>query len=502
MLGADLQRSPFNGTTGAWLKRLEQSTDISTRRLSVFAKIKKGQKHEYPWPEDIDSNLESGHLSYLSRFKPLNEKQKPVTLAFEKPLVELEKQIVDVRKVADETSMAFTDQINLLESKYQKAVKDLYTQLTPIQLLHIVRHPNRPTFLDYVLNITDKWVELHGGRAGYDDPAIVIGLHYWKALHMMRYADHHGFPIITFIDTPGAFADLRSKELGQGEAIAFNLRAMFGVKVPIVTVVIGEGGSGRALAIGCANKLYMLENSVFYVAGNYLVLRILIQLGLQNRKFVVMKTMEELGGMDKDSLLNQQHMKFRLLGGFVEGEPVEPEIKRNMKKKEADVSQVTADMEMEIESLKKAAREAKGKSPVSAISTETIEKLRQEVDKEMINASVSMGLQENLETLKLEVSKSPDAPDETVSPALKDRIERLVQEFKHNLYRPGSFIGLKQKLDMLSEVNRLQEKSGKGERLKKVINEKTPRAAEGEDGGVEKSTRGGGKGRAVGSRSD
>ncbi|CAL9112473.1 unnamed protein product, partial [Musa textilis] len=381
-----------------------------------------------------------------------------------------------VRKVADETSMAFTDQINLLESKYQKAVKDLYAQLTPIQLLHIVRHPNRPTFLDYVLNITDKWVELHGGRAGYDDPAIVIGIEsvdgksymlighqkgrntkehiqhqefntriltlhiYWKALHMMRYADHHGFPIITFIDTPGAFADLRSKELGQGEAIAFNLRAMFGVKVPIVTVVIGEGGSGRALAIGCANKLYMLENSVFYVAGIH-------QYKLYEIVYIVPSN--ELGGMDKDSLLNQQHMKFQLLGGFVEGEPVEPEIKRNMKKKEADVSQVTADMEMEIESLKKAAREAKGKSPVSAISTETIEKLRQEVDKEMINASVSMGLQENLETLKLEVSKSPDAPDETVSPALKDRIERLVQEFKHNLYRPGSFIGLKQKLDML-----------------------------------------------------
>ncbi|RWV99655.1 hypothetical protein GW17_00037429 [Ensete ventricosum] len=82
---------------------------------------------------------------------------------------------------------------------------------------------------------------------------------YRKALRMMRYADHHGFPIITFIATPEAFADLRSEELGRGEAIAFNLRAMFGVKVPIVTAVIDEGGSGGALAIGCANKLYMLE---------------------------------------------------------------------------------------------------------------------------------------------------------------------------------------------------------------------------------------------------
>ncbi|XP_064955321.1 acetyl-coenzyme A carboxylase carboxyl transferase subunit alpha, chloroplastic-like [Musa acuminata AAA Group] len=275
----------------------------------------------------------------------------------------------EVHKVADEIIMDFTDQINLLESKYQKAVKDLYTQLTPVQLLHIACHPNRPTFLDHVLNITDKWVELHGGCAAYDDPAIVLGIEsidgksymlighrkgrntkehiqrnfgmltphgYWKTLHMMKYADHHGFPIITFIDTPGAFSDLRSEELGQGKAIAFNLRAMFGVKIPIVTVVIGEGGSGGALAIGCANKLYMLENSVFYVASPEACAAILWKTSQEAPK--------ELGGMDKDSLLNMQHMKFWVLGGFVEGEHVEPEIKLNMKKKEADVPQVTADI--------------------------------------------------------------------------------------------------------------------------------------------------------------
>ena len=106
----------------------------------------------------------------------------------------------------------------------------------------------------------------------------------------------------------------------------------------------------------------------------------------------------------------------------------------------------------------------------------------------MSNAFISIGLQEKLKTLKLEVSKSPDTPNETVSPTLKDKIERLVQEFKHNLYRPGSFMGLKQKLDMLEEIHRLQEKSGKGERPKKAMDEKTPRATEGEDGGVEKST--------------
>ncbi|CAL9749179.1 unnamed protein product [Musa acuminata subsp. burmannicoides] len=303
---------------------------------------------------------------------------------------------IQVHKVADEIIMDFTDQINLLESKYQKAVKDLYTQLTPIQLLHIACHPNRPTFLDHILNITDKWVELHGGCAAYDDPAIVLGIEsidgksymlighqkgrntkehiqhnfgmltphgYWKTLHMMKYADHHGFPIITFIDTPGAFSDLRSEELGQGKAIAFNLRAMFGVKIPIVTVVIGAGGSGGALAIGCANKLYMLENSVFYVASPEACAAILWKTsqeapkaaeklkntatklcnlkitdgiipellggahidpshgGICSLQFFACViwfycVIQELGGMDKDSLLNMRHMKFWVLGIF------------------------------------------------------------------------------------------------------------------------------------------------------------------------------------------
>ncbi|KAJ8433637.1 hypothetical protein Cgig2_026817 [Carnegiea gigantea] len=180
------------------------------------------------------------------------------------------------------------------------ALTKLYRNLTPIQRLNIARHPNRPTCLDHVFNITEKFLELHGDRAGYDDPAMVTGLGtidgraymfiglqkgrntkeniernfgmptphgYRKALRMMKYADHHGFPIITFIDTPGAFADVKSEELGQGEAIAQNLRTMFGLEVPIVSIVIGEGGSGGALAIGCANILLMLENAVFYVAS-------------------------------------------------------------------------------------------------------------------------------------------------------------------------------------------------------------------------------------------
>ncbi|MBA0580744.1 hypothetical protein Gorai_022950 [Gossypium raimondii] len=298
---SDLLRSSSSSVTGIPLKTLGKVRFVVKRRdVIVAAKMRKMKKHEYPWPADPHPNVKGGVLTHLSHFKPLKEKLKPVTLDFEKPLDDVEKKIVDVRKMANETGLDFSDQIISLENKYQQALKELYLHLTPIQRVNIARHPNRPTFLDHVFNITDKFVELHGDRAGYDDPAIVTGIGtidgrrymfigqqkgrntkeniqrnfgmptphgYRKALRMMYYADHHGFPIVTFIDTPGAYADLKSEELGQGEAIAHNLRTMFGLKVPIVSIVIGEGGSGGALAIGCANKLLMLENAVFYVAS-------------------------------------------------------------------------------------------------------------------------------------------------------------------------------------------------------------------------------------------
>ncbi|KAH0683055.1 hypothetical protein KY289_020807 [Solanum tuberosum] len=130
-----------------------------------------------------------------------------------------------------------------------------------------------------------KWVELHGDRAGYDDPTMmsdigsIEGRSYlfighqlcndnllW-ALRMMKYVDHRAFPIVTFVDTPRVFADLRSEELGQGEPIAPNLKAMFGLRVPIITIVTNKGGSCKTLVIGCANKWLVLENSAFYVAS-------------------------------------------------------------------------------------------------------------------------------------------------------------------------------------------------------------------------------------------
>ena len=187
-----------------------------------------------------------------------------------------------------------------LEARARQLRKDTYARLTPTQRLAVARHPNRPTFLDIALNISDKFVELHGDRAGLDDPAMVCGLAsmdgvsfmfighqkgrntkeniyrnfgmpqpngYRKALRFMRHADHFGFPIVTFVDTPGAFAGKSAEESGQGEAIAVNLREMFGFRVPILSVVIGEGGSGGALANGCANHNLIMEHSVYYVAS-------------------------------------------------------------------------------------------------------------------------------------------------------------------------------------------------------------------------------------------
>ncbi|KAJ0053381.1 hypothetical protein Pint_00396 [Pistacia integerrima] len=544
---------------------------LNRKKFGVVAKIKIGKKHEYPWPDDIDPNISSGHLTYLSHFKPLTEKPKPVTLPFEKPLVDLEKKIIEVRRMAGDTGLDFSEQIEALEKKYQQALKDLYTHLTPIQRLSIARHPNRPTVLDHILNITEKWVELHGDRAGYDDPAIVTGIGsmegkrymfighqkgrntnenifrnfamptphgYRKALRMMKYADHHGFPIITFVDTPGAFADLKSEELGQGEAIAHNLRTMFGLKVPIISVVTGEGGSGGALAIACANKLFMLENSAFYPLACYdftfsfviirhvslVVLshcsvslispeacaailwkssqaapkaaeklritaqehyRLKIADGIipeplggahsdpawasQQIKLTIIEAMEELTKMDTEALLRHRMLKFRSIGGFQEGIPVEPERKRNMKPSEVNMLKAS-DIESDLENLKKKIMEAK--IPSDPITSQAIEKLRQDVDEEITNAFISMGLQEKLESVKLAISKAPG--NQPLDQNLKEKVDKIMQEFRHNLSQPGTYLGLKQKLEKLHTVNKLIEVKEKSEKLKEKINQKVP----------------------------
>lgn len=386
----------------------------SRRRMATQAKLKRGGRKtpdkEYPWPQKLKpEDLMGSPLPLLSRFKPLPIKPKPVPLPFELPLVDIQKKIQEVRDLANNTGMDFSVQLSELQEKYDEVRKDLYSQLSPVQRLSVARHPNRPTCLDHVLNITDKWLELHGDRAGYEDPALITGIGkmdgmsfmfvghqkgrntkeniyrnfamptpngYRKALRMMQHAEHHGFPILTFVDTPGAYAGIQAEERGQGEAIAKNLREMFGLKVPIITTVIGEGGSGGALAIGCCDKMLMLENAVYYVASPEAcaailwktaaaapkateALRItaheLMKLDVvdevitepiggahsdpfttsMNMKEAIIKHMRELLKLQPERLLAQRVGKFRKIGSVQEGIKLDPRVKRNMKPREA-----------------------------------------------------------------------------------------------------------------------------------------------------------------------
>ncbi|KAM3325621.1 acetyl-coenzyme A carboxylase carboxyl transferase subunit alpha, chloroplastic isoform X1 [Capsicum chacoense] len=552
---SDLLRSSRNGVCGVPLKALGRARLGSKKRdFTVSAKVRKVKKHEYPWPEDPDHNVKGGVLSHLSPFKPLKEKQKPVTLDFEKPLMDLQKKIIDVQKMANETGLDFSDQIISLENKYLQALKDLYTHLTPIQRVNIARHPNRPTFLDHVFNITEKFVELHGDRAGYDDPAIVTGLGtingrsymfmghqkgrntkeniqrnfgmptphgYRKALRMMYYADHHGFPIITFIDTPGAYADLKSEELGQGEAIAHNLRTMFGLKVPIISIVMGEGGSGGALAIGCANKLLMLENAVFYVASPEACAAILwktakaspkaaeklkitaqelcrLQIAdgsipeplggahadpywtSQQIKIAIEESMDELTKMDTQELLRHRMLKYRKLGGFQEGVPIDPKRKVNMKKKEVPILPPgIPDVELvdEVEKLKQEilkAKESTGKIPELGLN-EMIKKLRREIDFEFSEAAKAFGLEEKFAMVREEFAKTRNSNDQSIHPVLKEKLDQLKDEFNRNISAAPNYASLKNKIDMLqemSEAQKLSEKNSKVNKLKEEINKR------------------------------
>lgn len=226
--------------------------------------------------------------------------KKPFLLEFEKPLAELQERIERIRELAEESSVDISSQIRQLETKYVQLRDEIFSSLTPAQRLQLARHPRRPSTLDYIQAICDEWIELHGDRRGKDDPALVGGVGklagipvvllghqkgrdtkdnvarnfgmaapggYRKAMRLMEHANRFGMPIISFIDTPGAWAGLEAEELGQGEAIAYNLREMFRLDVPIICTVIGEGGSGGALGIGVSDRLMMFEHAVYYVAS-------------------------------------------------------------------------------------------------------------------------------------------------------------------------------------------------------------------------------------------
>ncbi len=217
---------------------------------------------------------------------------------FEKPIIELEKKIEDLKKFSSSDAMNVTDEIHSLQKKLDQARKDIYGNLSPWQRVQIARHPQRPYTLDYVKLVTDGFIEFAGDRLFSNDQAIVTGLAlmdgrtvaivghqkgrdtkenllrnfgsahpegYRKAFKLMKIAEKFKFPVVSFIDTPGAYPGIGAEQRGQAEAIAYNLRAMSELETPIVVIIIGEGGSGGALGIGVGDEILMMENSYYSV---------------------------------------------------------------------------------------------------------------------------------------------------------------------------------------------------------------------------------------------
>jgi acetyl-CoA carboxylase carboxyl transferase subunit alpha len=222
----------------------------------------------------------------------------PVHLEFERDIVELQKQIDGLLRKAEEKGLDVTDEVRILGRKLEVLREEIFKNLSPLEQVQVARHIRRPYTLDYVSRIFTDWIELFGDRAFRDDGAVVGGWArfdgdsvmvighqkgrdmkenlwrnfgsphpegYRKALRLMKQAEKFGRPVITFIDTPGAYPGVGAEERGQAEAIARNLREMARLKVPIISVVIGEGGSGGALALGVTNRILMLEHSIYSV---------------------------------------------------------------------------------------------------------------------------------------------------------------------------------------------------------------------------------------------
>jgi acetyl-CoA carboxylase carboxyl transferase subunit alpha len=222
----------------------------------------------------------------------------PNYLDFEQPIAELEAKIEELRYVGDDTEVNIGEEITKLQEKSRSLTKSIFSKLTPWQTSKLARHPMRPYTLDYVDRIFSDFQELHGDRSFADDPAIVGGIArldgmpvmiighqkgrdtkenirrnfgmprpegYRKALRLMKMAERFRMPVITFIDTPGAYPGVDAEERGQSEAIARNLFVMADLKTPIICTVIGEGGSGGALAIGVGDRVMMLEYSTYSV---------------------------------------------------------------------------------------------------------------------------------------------------------------------------------------------------------------------------------------------
>lgn len=219
-------------------------------------------------------------------------------LDFEKPIFDLENKLKDMKQLAANSGVDVSDAVKSLEDKIDNLKKETFTNLTRWQRVQLSRHPDRPYTLDYIYELTDDFIELHGDRNIADDKAMVGGFGtidgqtvmfvgqqkgrntkqrqyrnfgmanpegYRKALRLFKLAEKFNKPIVTFIDTPGAFPGLEAEERGQAEAIARNLKEMFMLKVPVICIIIGEGASGGAIGIGVGDKVFMLENTWYSV---------------------------------------------------------------------------------------------------------------------------------------------------------------------------------------------------------------------------------------------
>ena len=221
-----------------------------------------------------------------------------MSLDFEKPIIELEKKLNQMKEIAAKSGKSLDKEALGLEEKIIELKKEIFSNLTRWQKVQLSRHPNRPYFLDYVYKITNEFIELHGDRVAKDDKAMVGGIAdidgksvvligqqkgrstkdrqyrnfgmsnpdgYRKALRIMKIAEKFNMPVICLIDTPGAYPGLEAEERGQAEAIAKNIQEMSTLKVPVICIVIGEGASGGALGIGVGDKVYMMEYTWYSV---------------------------------------------------------------------------------------------------------------------------------------------------------------------------------------------------------------------------------------------
>ena len=316
-------------------------------------------------------------------------------LDFEKPLVDLEREIEHLRRLSREKQVPFDSQLRHLEERLFRLQKDIFSNLNAWQVTQLAKHINRPKSLSYIRWMFEDFIELHGDRTYGDDPAIVAGLckldgrpllligqqkggdaremvyrnfgmphpeGYRKALRLMRMAEAFKKPIVTLVDTPGAYPGAGAEERGQAEAIARNLIAMSMLRIPILTVIIGEGGSGGALAIGVGDRVLMLEYSVYSVVSPKacasilwrdgekekaaaeslkLTAQDLFRLGVidevvkeplggahrnpqemaETLKARIVDHLNDLENLSAEELLNRRYEKFRRIGKFIDEDP-------------------------------------------------------------------------------------------------------------------------------------------------------------------------------------